>query len=141
MGLLTMYNKYQLDPSTTINDCIDGEVLVFKLSRPEYYYCVSAEEPATDAEELHEKKDNDDRRPTNSNILRRKGRDHKGKKALKPFPPLLDYREVIVMENIIEKEGPCVATIERFFKISSSDVVPTVGSISSILSTHDVKYM
>ena len=119
MGLLTMYNKYQLDPSTTINDCIDGEVLVFKLLRPEYYYCVSAEEPATDAEELHEKKDNDDRRPTNSNILRRKGRDHKGEKALKPFPPLLDYTEDIVRENMIDIKGPGVGTIERFFRISS----------------------
>jgi len=119
MGILTMYNRYQLDPSTTINDCVDGEVLVFKPLRPEYYYCISAEEPPTEDDELDYMRDNDERRPTNSNILRRKGRDHKGKKLLKPFPPLLDYTEDIVSEKIIDKEGPGAATIERFFKISS----------------------
>ena len=119
MGLLTMYNKYQLDPSTTINDCVDGEVLVFKPVRPDYYYCISAEEAVTDDDVEEDKQENDDRRPTNSNILRRKGRDHKGEKALKPFPPLLDYTEDIVRENMIDIKGPGVGTIERFFRISS----------------------
>ena len=45
MGLLTRYNTHQVDPSTIINDWIDGEVLVPPMStRPEHYFCISADE-------------------------------------------------------------------------------------------------
>ena len=120
MGPLVHYNKYQLDESTTINDCVEGEVLI-PLYKKEFYFSISAEPPLTegDPDDSIGIDDNDERHPTNSRTLRRKGREHKGKKKLKPFPPLLHYSTDTVTENMVDMKDPAVGTKEMFFKLSS----------------------